>query len=331
MRPEHSSLVAELPVTLERAAKKPHRRSALAVVVVNWNGGLYVLRCLDSAGKSSIPVDRVVVVDNGSIDGSPEAIERYHPEVVLIRNDENRGFAVACNQGIERALAEGAEYVFLLNSDAEVSVDTIERLVAAAARHPEAGMLAGKILTDGGKRIWCAGLEVGFFPNLQRMRGFLQKDSGQFDVECEVPALTGCGLLLRRSLLERVGLFDPRFFVYCEDIDLALRARAQGMTCVYVPNATMHHDCGMSTGGGYSPWRKYLLSYHLVVFLKKHSTLGRWLAFLVFEVMLWPVLFLWSVIRGHGNAAIAKWRGTWSALLGRPIRRPDPDLSARPG
>jgi GT2 family glycosyltransferase len=306
------------------------RRAALAVVVVNWNGGLYVLRCLDSAQKSDVAVDQLVVVDNGSADGSPEAIGRYHPEVDLVVNPENRGFAAACNQGIERALARGAEFVFLLNSDAELRADTLTHLLDAAERNPNAGMLAGKILTDGGKKIWCAGLEVGFFPNLQRMRGFFQRDVGQYDTETDVPALTGCGLLIRRSLVEKIGLFDPRFFVYCEDIDLAIRAEAAGLKCRYVPAAVMYHDYGMSTGGGYSPWRKYLLSYHLVVFVRKHPTPARWFAFIVFEVLLWPVLFLWSVVRGHGKAAIAKWRGTWSALLGRPMQRPRPNITPVP-
>lgn len=304
-------------------------KCSVAVIIVNWNGGLYVLRCLESVKLVRPMVDHVVVVDNGSHDGSADACARYYPEAIILRNPENLGFAAACNQGMKHALDLGVDFVFLLNNDAELRPETISHLVEAAERRPECGLFAGKILTDDGRRIWCAGVDVGFFPNLQRLRGFNQPDRGQFESEQEVSALTGCGLLIRRTLLEEVGFFDTDFFVYLEDIDLAWRARKKGMKSLYVPQAVMQHAFSASTGGGYSPMRKYMAAYNLVLFLKKHRSFDRWAAFIVFEILLWPVLYLWSLIRGQSHVAIAKWKGTWSALLGMPMKRPDAAVATR--
>lgn len=303
--------------------------ASVAVIIVNWNGGLFILRSLDSVQASVPTIDHVIVVDNGSQDGSADAVKRYYPQTILIKNNENLGFAAACNQGMKVALDKGADFVFLLNNDAELRADTIAQLVLAAGRHPEGGLFAGKILSGDGRRIWCAGVDVGFYPNLQRMRGFNEPDRGQYADEQEVAALTGCGLLIRRSVLERVGYFDTDFFVYLEDIDLACRAAEAGVKSLYVPTSIMHHKSSASTGGGYSPMRKYMVSYNLVLFLKKHSTPKRWAAFLIFEIILWPVLFLWSLLLGQSGAAIAKWRGTWSAIFGRPMKRPEAAIEPR--
>jgi GT2 family glycosyltransferase len=301
----------------------------VAVVIVNWNGGLLMLRCLESVTKCEPPVDMVIVVDNGSADGSVAAIQRYYPSAILVRNAENRGFAAACNQGMAIALDKDIDFVFLLNNDAVVFPRTIAELALAARRSPDAGLLGGKILTDGGERIWCAGVDVGFYPNMQKLRGHLERDRGQYAQEQPVAALTGCGLLIRRSLLEQVGLLDEDFFVYVEDIDFAWRAAKAGSKSLYVPSSVMHHDWSTSTGGGYSPTRKYMMAYNLVVFVRKHQSVKSWTAFLIFEILLWPVLFLASLVRGQRRAALAKCRGTWSALLGMPFKRPEPAPPSR--
>lgn len=281
-------------------------------------------RCLDSVEKSLARPRGVWIVDNGSVDGSLDGLEDRLPALTIIRNGENRGFSAACNQGISAALASGCEAVFLLNNDAHVEPGTLGELLDAALRHKGAGLIAGKILMDDGNRLWCAGVDVGFFANLQRLRGFGEPDRGQCQQEQEVEALTGCGLLVRGEVLEQVGLLDEDYFVYLEDIDLSFRAREAGFSCLYAPEARMFHDASRSTGGGYGAWRKYMLAYNVVVFLRKHGTPGLWAAFLLLEILLWPILLLVGLVRGRGRAVLAKARGTWAALLGIPMRRPEP-------
>lgn len=305
---------------MNRPEQNQHR---IVAVIVNWNGGTLLDRCLDSVVAADVRPDLVVLVDNGSKDGAVDRAElRDDIPVRAVRNDENRGFAVACNQGMDVALDVGAEFVFLFNNDALLRADALDRLVSAADRHPAAGLFAGKILLADGARIWCAGVDIGFFPNLQRLRGFMEDDRGQYDSEHSVAALTGCGLLIRRSLLEKVGCFDPDYFVYVEDIDLSTRARKAGMGCVYVPDAVMLHDASSSTGGGYGAWRKYMVAYNVVVYLKKHGTAALWTAFVLIEVLAWPVLFLTAIPRGRAVAALAKARGIIGGLFGRPIVPP---------
>ena len=123
-------------------------------------------------------------------------------------------------------------------------------------------------------------------------------------------------------VLERVGCFDTDYFVYVEDVDLSTRATRAGMACVYVPGAVMIHDASSSTGGGYGAWRKYMVAYNVVLYLKKNGTAALWAAFLLIEVLAWPVLLVTAIPRGRGRAALAKARGTFGGLLGLSVRKP---------
>ena len=227
-------------------------------VIVNWNGREETLGCLQSLAASRDVEVVVHVIDNGSADGSVGAVRAAYPEVRIQSFDENRGFAAAANAGMRAALESGAGFVFLLNNDARVEPDTLGRLLDAARRKPEAGIYGGKIFRDrAANRLWCCGVSMGWYFNLCRLRGFDRVDDGSYDREETVASLTGCGLLITREVLERIGLFDEDFFVYVEDADLCARARMEGFSCLYVPDAVMEHAGAGSTGGGYSPARKY--------------------------------------------------------------------------
>ena len=294
------------------------RTDRVAAIIVNFNGGSLTAACLDSLARSTHQPERIYLVDNASTDGSLDALRR-RPEHQLefIVNEDNLGFARACNQGMERALEEGFDFVFLLNNDARLEPEALARLLDAAHRHPKAGLLSGKIYLGDGPVLWSAGMDVGFHPNLQRLRGFGVRDCGQFDKEETVAALTGCALLMRTSFLRSVGLFDEEFFVYVEDLELSLRAKDAGWTCLHVPGARFHHDAGSTSGQGYSPWRKYMLAYNLVLFLRKRRSFSLWLAFWLFDVLCWPGVFILAILKGRQKGALAKGRGFLDALLKR--------------
>ncbi|MEZ6194177.1 MAG: glycosyltransferase family 2 protein [Planctomycetota bacterium] len=306
------------------APDPPPERSAttaapsLWLVMVNWNGGAMTRDALAAVGAGSRRPDGVIVVDNGSTDDSLALAGGGSPVPEIIRNPDNRGFAAAANQGIARALERGADLVFLLNNDARCEPETLARLEEASRRRPAAGLLAPKILREGEgpPRLWCAGVSVGFHPNLQDLRGFERPDDGRYDREEEVDALTGCGLLVRREVFEAIGLFDERFFVYVEDLDLSLRARDAGFACLHVPGAVLHHRAGASTGGGYGAWRKEMLAYNVVLLLRKRREVRLWAAFVVLDLLLWPALLVAGVVRGRARAVRAKGRGMLRALFG---------------
>jgi GT2 family glycosyltransferase len=294
------------------------------VVIVNWNGGEVTLRCLQHAGALERPPERVHLIDNGSTDGSVEAVQEGFPEVALQRFGENRGFAVAANAGIRAALDQGAEHVFLLNNDAFVEPDTLSRLLEASERRPEHGLYGCKIYRDlASKLLWCCGVSLGWHFNLCKLRGFGQPDRGRWDREEVVDSLTGCGLLVRREVFQSVGLFDEDYWVYAEDMDFCLRAEDCGYSCLYVPSARLEHPGSQSTGGGYSAVRKYLSAYGSALVVRKHGRRrpGLRLGFYLLDVLLMPVLLLKGLVAGGLPAAQAKFQGLTDGLAGRPLRR----------
>lgn len=294
------------------------------VVVVNWNGRDDTLACLARLERTKTPELVVHVVDNGSSDDSVARIRAAHPAARLQAFAENRGFAAAANAGIRAALEAGAGHVFLLNNDARVEPDTLALLAEAAARRPECGLYGGKIYLDRGANVlWCCGVKLGGYFNLGRLRGHGRPDRGEYDREEEVDSLTGCGLFVRREVFERVGLLDEAFWVYVEDADFCVRAREAGFACLYVPRATMEHPGAGSTGGGYSPARKYLTAYGSALFVKKHGAryprLG--LGFFALDVLSLPLLMAKGLVDGTARSAWAKTRGILDGLRGRPPDR----------
>lgn len=135
--------------------------------------------------------------------------------------------------------------------------------------------------------------------------------------------VTGCALLVHRAVFERVGLLDPGYFVYVEDADFCARAVAAGFRPLYVPTALFEHPGSVSTGGGYSPVRKYLCAHGSVTWLRRHGSFKGWAALWVCDVLLWPVVFVVALAKGDARGALAKARGLFHGLLGRPA-----DLSA---
>jgi len=199
--------------------------------------------------KLKLPFD-VVVVDNGSGDGSAEMVEKEFSQnpafrLKLIRNENNRGFCAANNQGFA---ASNAELVALLNNDAEAEPDWLAALAGAFEDRPEIGMAASKILVyEDPRRIDKAGHLI--YPDGQnRGRGTGELDAGQYDRVEEVLWPDGCAAMYRREMLDQIGGFDEDFFAYADDAELGLRARIAGWKCLYMPDAVVRHHRGATLG-----------------------------------------------------------------------------------
>jgi GT2 family glycosyltransferase len=258
-------------------------RPFVYVLTLNWNRCQDTLACLESLmrmGRGGVtpplPI-RILVVDNGSTDGSVEAVAAHFPEVEIIANERNLGFAAGCNVGLRHALAQGADYVFIVNNDTTVDPRALDELLAEAAP-PDVGMLTPKIYYhDDPTCIWSVGGGRNRL-TLEMTGGHGQgPDVGQWEEVVEREYLAGCALLIKRELLERVGLFDERFFMYYEDMDFCLRARRAGYRLLMVPRARIWHKVAASSGGSDSPLERYNMARSSVLFFRKHVRGLRWL------------------------------------------------------
>ncbi|MCY3772429.1 MAG: glycosyltransferase family 2 protein [Gemmatimonadetes bacterium] len=288
----------------------------VTIVILNWNREADTLECLESLARLDYPSFSIVVVDNGSTDGSPDVIERWGREnlpLALIRNAENRGFVRGSNQGVRHALANGTDYAFLLNNDTVAEPDALSLLVAAAERSDDIGMVGPKIYQYGKDNMLdSAGTRT--IPWLAQ--GFLlghgEEDHGRYDNPRDMPYVTGTALLVKRTVLEKVGPMDEDYFCYFDDFDWGLRARKAGFRLLLEPKAVVRHK-GSRTAGFNSPFYIHHMVRSRILFARKHVSFPAFLfAFL-------PYLFLYRYLR---PAAILIFRRRWGHLraLHRGIR-----------
>ncbi|MEO6715333.1 MAG: glycosyltransferase family 2 protein [Mycobacteriales bacterium] len=247
----------------------------VAVVVPSWNGVDLLPACLDSLIAQD-PLPEIVVVDNGSTDGSPELVERDYPNVVLLKQRTNLGFAGGVNIGIHHALAYDAQYIALFNNDAVAQPGWLEALVDEAEHHPEAGIVTGRLVSGDGSTIDSTGDFYSWwgypFP---RGRGE-PNDPGRYADREEVFGASGGATLYRAQMLRGIGLFDEAFFAYYEDVDLSFRAQLAGWRVRYTPAAVAFHEQG-STSGRISGFHRFH-SLKNFVFLYMKNMPGRlWL------------------------------------------------------
>ncbi len=226
----------------------------VSVVILNWNGRNLLPACLSALDAQTFRDFEVVVVDNGSRDGSPEWLTAQYPTVHLIQNSTNLGFATANNQGIRAAQAP---LIMLLNNDAYLAPDCLQKLVDAAECTAWAGMFACKILQhDAPDRMDSAGIEVDR-AGVAWNRGWGESAANHTQA-LEVFGPSAAAALYRRTMLDQIGLLDDDFFIYYEDVDLAWRAQWAGWRCLYVPEAVARHVHSATTGRG-SPFKNFLL------------------------------------------------------------------------
>lgn len=238
------------------------------IVVLNWNRPDDTVKCISSLRQSDYPCFQIVVVDNGSTDRSVDTLKRQ-PGVDLLVNDQNLGFATGSNRGIEYALRRGADYVLIMNNDTTVSRTMLSKLVEAAERHPRLGIVGPVIYyADRPQKVWFAGMR--FRHGLYLVRKGLHLASPLQPIE-EVDFISGCGMLVCRDVWEQVGLFDPRFFMYYEDLDLCIRASRAGYHIACATEARMWHTLSASTGGPDSPSKQYYQVKSCVLFCNKHT------------------------------------------------------------
>ena len=257
--------------------------SKIYIIVLSYNRRDDTVECLKSLYLSEYPNYKVIVVDNASSDGSAEAVRRAFPQADVIENSENLMYAEGNNVGIRMALAEGADYVLLLNNDTVVSPAVLGELEAAMRNHPDAGVAGAMIYYFPPKQrqqdeiIWYAGGIVSFWRGLTAHRGIRERDAGLYNSIEETGYVTGCAMMLSRKCLERTGLLDPGYFIYAEDADLSVRARRAGFRLIFAPRAKVWHKVSLTTGGEFSAFKiKNKIKSNLRLFVL-HAKPWHWL------------------------------------------------------
>lgn len=238
------------------------------IIIINWNRKDDTLECLESVKKINYRNYSTIVVDNGSSDGSQEVIKKNHPWAMFIEIGENLGFAEGNNVGIRVALADGAEYIFLLNNDAIIDPNALQSLIEFAETQPDIGIVGPKILFYGDpNRIWFAGGGLDIVRGATH-RGIRRIDNGEYDDILETDYITGCALLIKSKVINKVGMLRPEYFLLFEETDWCVRAKEAGYKIYYVPNAKVWHKCSSSFGGALSPIYIYYYVRNNLLFIK---------------------------------------------------------------
>ena len=248
----------------------------VAAVVLSWNGRERTLACLRSLEQVTYRPFSVVVIDNGSSDGSADAVAAQYPAARVVRLQENLGFAGGMNSGARAAFAAGAEAVLLLNNDMEVEPGCIEPLVAALTSDPAAGAACSQILFEGEPpRIWYAGAAYSARRGHHgRLVGYGRPPLPATSAPYETDRACGGAMMWTASTFANVGPFDEELFAYAEDTDWSLRARRMGLHVVVVPGSVVRHAVSASSGGESSPATLYYDLRNSLVVAERWSPLG---------------------------------------------------------
>jgi GT2 family glycosyltransferase len=286
----------------------------VAVVVLNYNGKDVTLKTLASLVELRYPAYDVIVVDNGSTDGSYAAVAAAFPALTQLRVEENRGISHGLNHGLRHALEHGYDHVLACNNDVEADPDMLGELVRAIESDPSIGCVGPKTYYYADReRLWSAGGVLRFKESVTRERGMGEIDRGQYDRDGEVDYVNGCAILMRRSALVAAGLWDPAYYLGVEDADWCVRARRQGFRCRYAHRARLWHMVSHSIGV-YKPGRTFHTGRSTAIFLRKYARPWQWLSFALFYAASVPVAFLRELPRGNQAAAITKLKGVWEGL-----------------
>jgi len=249
----------------------------VTAVVLSWNGREDTVACLESLRRVVYRPLETLVVDNGSTDGSPEAVAARFPDVTLVRNERNLGFAGGMNVGITAALAAGADYVLTLNNDMVVDGKLVDALLTAYVSEPAAAAVCAQVLfADPPARVWYAGARFA------GTRGYAGRNIGYGQPPAPAttppyPTERACGgaMLASRAALSELGLFDETLFAYAEDTDWSLRAHAAGRSVLVAPAGIVWHQVSAASGGESSPDTIYYSLRNSLVVAERWRPLSR--------------------------------------------------------
>ncbi len=290
-------------------------------VILNTNRRQDTLDCLKSLAENSYPAHTALVVDNASQDESVEAIRAAFPETSIVCLTENLGYAGNNNVGIRWAIDQGADWILVLNEDTILAPDCLARMVETGESDPHIGVIGPMIYHfDEPNVIQTAGGLLGPYW-LAMLSGSNEPDEGQYH-QRRVDWISGCAMLIRRAMIEQIGLLDERFFIYWEEVDWCLRASRAGWHLVHVPEARLWHK-GVQRVYQPHPTVTYYTTRNRFLFLAKNrAPIKIWLVSIVTTLRTlasWTLRRKWRHMRPHRNAML---QGIWDFTRHRWGMRP---------
>lgn len=281
----------------------------ITIIIPNYNGIKFIKECLDSLllQEPGTPDFHIVIVDNGSADGSLELVKEIFPQIQVIALPSNTGFCHAVNIGIEAAKSP---YVILLNNDTRAMPSFVRSLYDAIENRPDAFSISAKMLMwdnpelidDAGDQYCALGWAYA------RGKG---KSAKVYDRPAEVFSACGGAAIYRRSILDEIGLFDEAHFAYLEDLDIGYRARLYGYKNYYEPSAEVIHYGSASSGSRYNNWKTSLSSANSVYIIAKNMPLLQWIWNLPFFIPGFLIKFLFFCKKGMGSLYL---KGLWEGV-----------------
>jgi GT2 family glycosyltransferase len=304
------------PLASTSSGRSTSSAPSVAAVVLNWNGREPVLRTIAALYKSDYPFEEILLVDNGSTDGSVEAVRAAFPAVVVLVQPCNLGPGQGRNVGIRRAVASGVDYIFNVDNDIEIFPDTVTILIEAAKGHPDVGVVGPMInFRSQPDVIHNVGGRVRFRQNLVEPIGWLEHDHGQFSQPLYVDVVGSAAMLTRREVFQQIGFFDADYIGYgLEDTDFCVKARRSGWTVMCDPRAKVRHD--FQFNHKYTYRRKYLEARNAIIFLRKYGRWMDWGKYLIFAIGGLPYAFVREACHGNAGGVLGKARGLFDALMG---------------
>ena len=286
-------------------------------IVLNNNHCEDTLQCLNSLYQNTYENHKIILLDNASIDGTVKAVRSLLPGVQIIELENNLGYAGNNNIGIQAAMEQGADWLFILNDDTILSQDCISNLVTVGESDPTIGIIGPMVYHHNEPDIiQSAGGRVDRYLRGWHL-GQNELDQGQYQQPYPVEWISGCGIMVRRAVIEQVGAFDQRFFLYVEEFDFCLRASKAGWHIMNVPKAKLWHK---GVQRDYQPKPSvtyYATRNHLLFLLKYHASPTTWIVnigLFLRTLISWTIKPKWRDKREERNAM---WHGLVDFLVHR--------------
>lgn len=284
-------------------------KGSAALIILTWNGKELLLECLKHAELTDYQPLAIVVVDNGSSDGTAEVVRRLYPDVHLLSLGRNAGVSGGRNAGV-RYVEEhlDTEYIILLDNDTQVEPDTVSKLVAAVCRDEHVGLVTPKAFRKKGDPLLLSAGGMHFHPFTGVLKDVAggEIDRGQYERPRDVQACPGFAFLVRNAVFRQIGLFDEAFNPYgWEDVDFSLRASKAGFRIVFAPEAVVYHAGGRKGRGVVELYERHK-ARNMFYFVRRHTTTLQWFCFLGILPFRAFVRIV-KEVTGGGGSAVSAW------------------------
>lgn len=270
----------------------------VSIIILNWNGKEDTIECLESLKQITYSNYEIILVDNGSTDGSVEVLKKQYPEIEIIENSQNLGYAEGNNVGIRKAIEKNVDYILLLNNDTIVSPEFLEELVKVAEGNSKIGIVGPKICYySNPNKIWAIGGKINLFTGSIGNYGDGQDENKYKGIKV-VDYVSGCALLFKSEVVKKVGLLDKEYFLYFEETDWNCRARKMGYISVINCNTQILHKSGTSVKK-IKDSNYYYFPRNTLLFLEKNGNWYHYLTFSPMFLMRYGSIFAFNLLKGN--------------------------------